>query len=132
MELALACDLRWVHLRAVFGLPEARLGLLPGWGGMAMLRRLVPLPLFSMMVGGEFLGARRACEAGLATRLFAGGDFDGQVLRALKAMVGQGERFLSQVKVQAVRTKEGIELSRHDAAYLALWDKRRTTDLLAK
>lgn len=41
MELAAACDLRIAATNARFALPEARLGLLPGYGGTQRLARLI-------------------------------------------------------------------------------------------
>ena len=41
LELALACDIRVASTRAKLGLPEATLGLLPGFGGTQRLARLI-------------------------------------------------------------------------------------------
>lgn len=41
-ELALACDIIVASDQAVFGLPEVRLGLVPGAGGAFRLPRQVP------------------------------------------------------------------------------------------
>jgi enoyl-CoA hydratase len=41
LELALACDFRIAVKTAKLGLPEASLGLIPGWGGIGRLSRLV-------------------------------------------------------------------------------------------
>ena len=43
MELALACDYRLATTRARFGLPEIKLGLVPGAGGTVRLLRLIGL-----------------------------------------------------------------------------------------
>jgi len=70
LELALACDLR-VTARAVkLGLPEAKLGVLPGAGGTQRLPRLVPHTIaFEMLVTGRPITGERAYEIGLVNQV---------------------------------------------------------------
>lgn len=121
LELALACDIRWAHRKAVFSLPEAKLGLLPGWGGVPLLGRLVPESFSTGMVaGGDFVSARKACEVGLVSRLFEDGDFEAAVLGEMKRMARMGE----QIKGEVRSGKENLDLSACDEAFLALWNER--------
>ena len=65
-ELALACDVRVIADNAVIGLPEAKLGLLPGAGGTQRLTRLVGTQrAFWMMATGMQVPAQQALEWGL-------------------------------------------------------------------
>ena len=67
-ELALACHYRVASdaRRVEIGLPEVRLGILPGWGGTQRLPRLVGLaPALDIILNGRSLDARRARAAGL-------------------------------------------------------------------
>lgn len=41
LELALACDLRVATSDSLFGMPETRVGAIPGWGGTERLTRLI-------------------------------------------------------------------------------------------
>ena len=69
LELALACDYRLVLDRpnTQLGLPEVRLGLLPGWGGTQRLPRVVGLRrALEIILQGKRLGARKRFKAGLA------------------------------------------------------------------
>lgn len=67
LELAMACQGRVVTKCAKLGLPEVKLGLLPGAGGTQMLPRLVKPKLAVEMMGlGEPIDAARALQAGLA------------------------------------------------------------------
>ena len=42
LEVALACDIRIASENASFGVPEAALSAIPGWGGTQRLSRLIP------------------------------------------------------------------------------------------
>jgi len=67
-ELALACHYRVAadQPRVEIGLPEVRLGILPGWGGTQRLPRLVGLaPALDIILNGRSLDARRARAVGL-------------------------------------------------------------------
>ena len=65
-ELAMACDLRIAAARARFGQPEINLGLLPGWGGIPRLIRLVGVTQAQeLLLTGGMLGAEEAKAAGL-------------------------------------------------------------------
>ena len=80
LELALACDWRVVgsHPRVQLGLPEVKLGLIPGWGGTQRLPRLVaPAFALQMVVSGEPIDARQAVATGLA---MDGGSVSGDLL----------------------------------------------------
>jgi len=65
-ELALACDLRVAALEARLGLPEARLGLLPGGGGTQRLTRLCGPGLAKRLIlGAEIVDGAQAERLGL-------------------------------------------------------------------
>jgi enoyl-CoA hydratase/carnithine racemase len=66
LELALACDLRIAAAQARLGLPEARLGLVPGAGGTQRLTRLVGEALAKRLIlGAETVTGDEAAALGL-------------------------------------------------------------------
>ena len=68
-ELALACHCIIIgdDPRSEIGLPEVRLGIIPGWGGTQRLPRRVPLPVaIEMILTGRSLRGGAAQAAGLA------------------------------------------------------------------
>ncbi|MGW3420058.1 enoyl-CoA hydratase/isomerase family protein [Streptomyces phaeochromogenes] len=70
LELALACDLRVVERGARLGLPEMKLGVLPGAGGTQRLPRLLPPAIAKQMIlTGEPIDAERAWQLGLVNEL---------------------------------------------------------------
>ena len=68
LELALACDLRVATTapHTSLGLPEVKLGLLPGWGGTVRLPRLIgPGPAVEFTASGEPVDGPTALRLGL-------------------------------------------------------------------
>jgi enoyl-CoA hydratase/carnithine racemase len=75
LEVALACDLRFAgsHPKCKFGLPEVKLGLIPGWGGTQRLARLIGLATAAeLLVTGRSMTAEEAVAAGLVEARPAG------------------------------------------------------------
>ncbi|MER9104703.1 3-hydroxyacyl-CoA dehydrogenase NAD-binding domain-containing protein [Mesorhizobium sp. M0848] len=74
LELALGCHFRVADAGAKLGLPEVKLGLLPGGGGTVRLPRLVgAVKALRMVVSGTPVGATEAHAAGLVDAVFEGG-----------------------------------------------------------
>jgi enoyl-CoA hydratase len=67
LELALCCDLRVLSPTAKLGLPEARIGTIPGGGGTQRLPRIVGAGVAAeLLFTGEPIDATRALALGLA------------------------------------------------------------------
>lgn len=89
-ELALACDLRVAACEAQMGLPEAKLGLLPGAGGTQRLSRLCGpgVARRAILTGETFTGAQ-ARELGMVQWAVDGqelGRFSDQLVERIGAM----------------------------------------------
>jgi 3-hydroxyacyl-CoA dehydrogenase len=91
LELALACGYRIVEASARLGLPEIKLGLLPGAGGTQRLPRLSGVEAATeMILGGAALGAERALELGLVDRIAADGELLGEAQTYARALLAAG------------------------------------------
>jgi enoyl-CoA hydratase len=74
-ELALACHLRLASEKAQIGLPEVKLGLIPGYGGTQRLPRLVGKGrAMEMILSGESISAQKALKIGLVNEVVAADD----------------------------------------------------------
>ena len=68
LELALACDLRIAteNHKTILGMPEVKLGLLPGWGGTVRLPRLIGIgPAIELIASGDAITGSQAKTLGL-------------------------------------------------------------------
>jgi enoyl-CoA hydratase len=72
LELAMACHLRIAADTAKVGQPEINLGLIPGFGGTQRLLRLAGRSAaLELCLTGDTIGAQRAHELGIVTRVVA-------------------------------------------------------------
>jgi 3-hydroxyacyl-CoA dehydrogenase / enoyl-CoA hydratase / 3-hydroxybutyryl-CoA epimerase len=87
LEFAMACRFRVAvdSISTRLGLPEAKLGLMPGWGGT---QRLVEIMGFSnamqMLLGGEPVDGRTAFEFGLVNKLITEQNLESQLTEYLR------------------------------------------------
>jgi 3-hydroxyacyl-CoA dehydrogenase len=73
LEVALGCHYRVAVPNAKLGVPEVKLGLLPGAGGTQRLPRVAGVPkALEMATTGKMISAKQACDAGLVDRLIEG------------------------------------------------------------
>lgn len=69
-ELALACHMRVAHEKAIFGLPEVSLGLIPGYGGTQRLSQLAGKGrAMEYVLSGATFNAQRAYEIGVVNKI---------------------------------------------------------------
>ncbi len=102
LELACACDLRVASERAIFGMPEVRIGipsvveaaLLPQLIGHGRARRL--------LLTGETIGAEEALSWGLVDAVASPGDLDDAVERLARSILAAGP--------QAIRLQKSLIL----------------------
>jgi enoyl-CoA hydratase / 3-hydroxyacyl-CoA dehydrogenase len=111
-ELAMACDFRIAAESAVFGQPEIKLGIIPGFGGTQRLPRLVgPAKALEMNLIGDAISSGEAEAYGLANRVVPDHElFDTAVAWARK-LAAQAPIAVEEVKRAAddPDLDEGIE-----------------------
>jgi enoyl-CoA hydratase/3-hydroxyacyl-CoA dehydrogenase len=98
-ELAMACDVRLAARSAVFGQPEIKLGIIPGFGGTQRLPRLVGAnKALEMNLTGEAIGAEEAWEFGLVNRVVTDHELLDTALAWARKLAEQAPLALAQVK----------------------------------
>mgnify|MGYP001382012306 FL=1 len=70
LETALCCNYRIADSKAIVGLPEVNLGLLPGGGGTQRLPRLAgPAEALKMMLSGMHISTKKALDMGIIDKI---------------------------------------------------------------
>ncbi len=91
LELALACDIRIATHSSSFGLPEARLGILPGGGGTQRLAKVVGLGVaMRMILTGDTFDSAFALNHGLVTELVSGVELEQAAFAIARRLAGNG------------------------------------------
>jgi enoyl-CoA hydratase len=110
-ELALSADIRVASQRSKFGLPEIRLGIIPGGGGTQRLPRLIGLGhALRLVLSGELLDAEEAHRLGLV-ELVVGHDELEACTRALCASIAGHSPIAVKLAKQALRASVELPLS---------------------
>jgi enoyl-CoA hydratase / 3-hydroxyacyl-CoA dehydrogenase len=98
-ELAMACDVRIAARSALFGQPEIKLGIIPGFGGTQRLPRLVGLnKALEMNLVGDPILADEAFELGLANRLVDDHELLDTALAWARKLAGQAPVAMAEIK----------------------------------
>lgn len=99
LELALACDFRLAADDVELGLPEIKLGMIPGSGGTQRLARLVGLGRAKdMVMRGRRLPAAEALAIGLVTEVVPAAKLDAAVTQLVEELRALSPLALSMAK----------------------------------
>lgn len=113
LELALAADHRIAGAKALVGLPEVTLGIMPGSGGTQRLRAIVgPSRAKELMMTGRRLDAEQALELGVVDEVVPADETIDRA-RAFAATLAAGPRFaIAAIKEAVDRQGDGLALER--------------------
>jgi len=115
-ELAAACDIRVGGDNIVIGVPEVKLGLIPGAGGTQRLARLLGKGRAKLMVfTGAFFKAPEAYQMGLLDKVVPAGEVLSEAKRIAAAILGNAPLAVEAAK-RAIN--EGLELPVEDGMLL--------------
>jgi enoyl-CoA hydratase/3-hydroxyacyl-CoA dehydrogenase len=98
-ELAMACDVRIAARTALFGQPEIKLGIVPGFGGTQRLPRLVGLnKALEMNLIGDPILADEAFELGLINRVVSDHELLDVALGWARKLAAQAPLAIAEIK----------------------------------
>ena len=108
LELALCCDLRVAASTALLGLPEVRLGVMPGSGGTQRLPRLIGLARAKeLILLGEIVDAETALSFGLVNRVVAQGQAESIARELAETLASRGPVAVREAKAVLNTTLDG-------------------------
>jgi enoyl-CoA hydratase len=117
-EISMACDLRIIAVSARMALPEVKLGVVPGSGGLFRLPELVgPARAMELMYLGDPISARRAEHMGLVNEVVPDGEALPRALDIARRISRQPKEAVAAIK-RGVR--ESAQLTREEAVQLTL------------
>ncbi len=113
LELALTCDMIFAAENAKFGLPEVKVGIIAGAGGMYRLPKAIPKAIaIEMLATGNAISASRAFDIGLVNRLVKPGELMADTLICAQQIAGNApiavQQSLAIARVAGSQTEESL------------------------
>lgn len=110
-ELSLACDFRLAARSARIGLPEATLGLIPGWGGLVRSTLLLGgTAARRLVLSGRLFEASEALQLGLVDAVHPDAEFRAAVDARIAELLKVGPQAAARAK-RLIAAIDSIELS---------------------
>ncbi|MBI3409949.1 MAG: enoyl-CoA hydratase/isomerase family protein [Planctomycetes bacterium] len=109
LELALTFDYRLAgsHPKVEIGLPEVKIGLIPGWGGTQRLSRVIgPAPAIELICAGDSVNAQKSRELGLCWDAVPSDQLETEAVRLISWSRESGDW-----KLQRLRKRQPVGLS---------------------
>jgi enoyl-CoA hydratase len=117
-EISMACDLRIVGEGARIALPEVKLGVVPGSGGLFRLPELVgPARAMELMYLGDPIGAREAERIGLVNEVVPDGEALARALDIARRISYQPREAVAAIKYGV---RQSTRLTRAESVRLTL------------
>lgn len=99
MEMLLSCDLRYAAEHAKMGLPEVKLGIIPGVGGTQLLPRAIPVGLAKeMLFRGNQVDANKALGTGILNGVYSKEELLPKTLEIAKEIAQNAPLSLQSIK----------------------------------
>lgn len=116
MEFAMACHMRLADQKAQIGLPEIKLGIIPGYGGTQRTPRFIgKARALELILSGNFLSGSQAADYGIVNRVTPAGTVLEEALKLAKTIAAKS-RMNIRAAIKAVN--RGLEMPLMDGLKL--------------
>jgi len=106
LELAIACTFRIIAQSAKVGLPEVKLGIIPGAGGTQRLLRLIGISdAAEMILTGDIIDAEKALALGIVNQVAA----DNEVIQVAEKLA---RRIMANAPIAVEMAKNALDVGR--------------------
>lgn len=118
LEMVLSCDMNYMADHAMVGLPEVKIGIIPGAGGTQLLPRAIPVAIAKeFLFSGKQMTPHQAREYGLTNGVFPGEELLEKTLQLAREIAGNAPLSLQSIK-QSV--DNGLQTDLHTALTIEL------------
>ena len=130
-ELALACHIRLVDESAQMGLPEIKLGIMPGYGGTQRTPRYAGTGrAYELVLSGNFISGTEAAEYGLANRSVPKGTVVEEAKKLASTIAAKGrpaiKHAMGAIKASlTMNMADGLKFERDEFGHLCETDNKK-------